>query len=491
MGPGVQAADAADSGSSGLNFGTPEVVEGVLMVTPASVLSKYMPTLELMDMVKFKVPMGIAVASPVLNLKPEGVTFEKPVRLLVPTHVGANAAWRSRSDGSWEQVPAQFREGYMELYLSHFCQVFSSRPASDFSIKAVAFLNPGSSQEAPQSKVAFLEADCPTCEQELHHQVAGLVRSGEEAVDLFGLGEINILHGEVAQIFHMDFGSRVQISQAFQVPFDTLTTHQLHVDMRVIEPDTGRTHFRHYTFEFPHGSTSSFPENVLLTQHVPILQNQTAVSLYPPLPPPPDMPVPPDRPNPPRISPDPPPVPPHQAPDPPPVAPHQAPDPPPVPPVAPDPEIPRPPAPPQPRRHLMLSGRFNTPERFEYIRRVQEALENRGVETFLVNVGGGQRFNFPTMEGLVNMRKMAAFCEWDYGAFTGAAYETFHELSYAWEEQIPIIPVKYCQTWPPMPPDRAGQIQNAYIFRRSLVYIDAVAKSIDEIADAITEAWSL
>ena len=139
----------------------------------------------------------------------------------------------------------------------------------------------------------------------------------------------------------------------------------------------------------------------------------------------------------------------------------------------------------------MLSGRFNTPERFEHIRRVQEALENRGVETFLVKVGGGQRFNFPTMEGLVNMRKMAAFCEWDYGAFTGATYETGHELSYAWEEQIPIIPVKYCQTWPPVPPDREGQIQNAYIFRRSLVYIDAVAKSIDEIADAITEAWSL
>ena len=478
MGPGVQVADAADSGSSGLNFGTPEVVEGVLMVTPASVLSKYTPTLELMDMVKFKLPKGIAVASPVLNLKPEGVTFEKPVRLLVPTHVGANAAWRSRSDGSWEQVPAQFREGYMELYLSHFCQVFSTRPAAKLFIQAVAFLNPGSPQEAPESKVAFLEADCPTCEQELHQQVTGLVRSvGEEAVDLFcPQREIHILqHGGIIKSFHFDSTGGVQMSEAFQVPSETLTTHQLELDMKVIDPSTGRSRCRPYTFEFPHGTSSSStaptPEVVLFTRLVPILQNQFA-PFSPPLP---------SGPRPagrrphryPRTTPDPPPV----APDPPPVAP--------------DPEIPHLPAPPQPRRHLMLSGRFNTPERFEHIRRVQEALENRGVETFLVKVGGGQRFNFPTMEGLVNMRKMAAFCEWDYGAFTGATYETGHELSYAWEEQIPIIPVKYCQTWPPVPPDREGQIQNAYIFRRSLVYIDAVAKSIDEIADAITEAWRL
>ncbi|CAK9083525.1 unnamed protein product [Durusdinium trenchii] len=441
-----------------LEFGVPEVFQKILMVTPSSVFLEHKPTIEIIDFGTLKLPEGMMPASHLLQLSPEGVNFQKPVRFLVPTHIGANAAWRSNSDGSWEQVPAQFRHGYMEVYLSHFCQLYSSRPErTDFVMKAVAFLNPSASSEAPEGRLAFLEADCPTCEQDLNQRMDGVVRCVvEEAVDLFSpQREIHILQdGEVIQSFHLNFESGVQISEGFEVPLDIHWTHQLYVEMEVVDPETGRSRRRMYTFDFPDRSMSM------------------------PDPPPQPLPVPPP---PPLI----------QNPVPPPLQ-GSPPDPPPNPPAEPPPvapEVPRPPPPPIHRRHLMLSGRFNTTERVEYIRLVQVALESYGIETFMVDVVASQQFSSATREGLVKMRMMAAFCEWDYGSQTDVGYETFQELEYAWENRIPIIPVKLCQDWPPRPPDEAGRIQNMYVFRKSLIYIDAVAMSIQKVAEEIAQAW--
>eukprot|EP00913_Durusdinium_trenchii_P035435 g33161.t1 len=43
-------------------------------------------------------------------------------------------------------------------------------------------------------------------------------------------------------------------------------------------------------------------------------------------------------------------------------------------------------------RHLMLSGRFNTPERLEYIKDVKDELASRGIETFMVEEPAGGSF---------------------------------------------------------------------------------------------------
>lgn len=137
----------------------------------------------------------------------------------------------------------------------------------------------------------------------------------------------------------------------------------------------------------------------------------------------------------------------------------------------------------------MLSGRFNTPERLEYIKDVKDELASRGIETFMVEEPAGGRFGQATMEGVVKMKVMVAFCVDDYGAKTGAMYETYWELLYAWENQVPIIPVKlYEGDWPPMPPDEAGRIQNKYVFSKSLIYIDGHEKTRQEVAEQIAKA---
>ncbi|CAK9069339.1 unnamed protein product [Durusdinium trenchii] len=412
----------------------------ILMIVPKSVSLHHKPTVEIIDVGKTILPKGVVPASPFIQLKPEGVTFPKPVRLLVPVCYGANAAWRSTPDGSWEEVPAQFRGGYMEVYLTHFCQLCASKVVSALSIKAVAFLKPGS---PPEATLAFLEVNCQQCEDQLAQLVPGLVRClSEEAVDLFSPErDLHILQqGQVIETLRLDGNSGVQISSWIPSSAD-----RMDIEMEVVDTKTCRR--RIYTFEFPAEATPDPPP--------------------PPPPPLPPLPVPP-------------PVPIIQNPVPPPVT--QV-----LPPPSPPPSPPRYPEP--PRRHLMLSGRFNTPERLEYIKDVKDELASRGIETFMVEEPAGGRFGQATMEGVVKMKVMVAFCVDDYGAKTGAMYETYWELLYAWENQVPIIPVKlYEGDWPPMPPDEAGRIQNKYVFSKSLIYIDGHEKTRQEVAEQIAKA---
>lgn len=137
----------------------------------------------------------------------------------------------------------------------------------------------------------------------------------------------------------------------------------------------------------------------------------------------------------------------------------------------------------------MLSGRFNTPERIQYIKDVKDELKSRGIDAFMVQETFGGMFADATIEGVVKMKMMVAFCVDDYGAMTGAGYETFHELRHAWEKRVRIIPVKLCRTWPPRPPDEAGRMQNEFIFSNSLIYIDGNAKTIQQVAEHIAQEW--
>ena len=140
-------------------------------------------------------------------------------------------------------------------------------------------------------------------------------------------------------------------------------------------------------------------------------------------------------------------------------------------------------------RHLLISARFNKPERMTFLKSVKKALEKRYVPVYMVDVSPGQSFGMPTMAGLYHAKMMAAACTEDYGQVTGARYETFHELRYAWEKTLKIIPLRLCDQYPPKPPDEEGQIQNDFVFSQSLLYIDARGLSVDEVANKLAPVW--
>ncbi|CAE7208277.1 SYT4 [Symbiodinium sp. CCMP2456] len=134
--------------------------------------------------------------------------------------------------------------------------------------------------------------------------------------------------------------------------------------------------------------------------------------------------------------------------------------------------------PPGQRSHLLISGRFNSEEKIEYMKRVKELLDDQGVPTFMVEAqGAGDTFGDKTVLGLYQAKALVAFCTADYGAKTGAQYETYVELQYAHQEKLPIIPVQICDTFPPKPDDLEGQAQNHFVFRSDIIRIMDVGMS--------------
>lgn len=132
-------------------------------------------------------------------------------------------------------------------------------------------------------------------------------------------------------------------------------------------------------------------------------------------------------------------------------------------------------------------------ERIEYMQEVEDELSNKyKINTFMVKAAPGQSFAKQTLEGLQSMVVMVAFCSSQYGEKTGVGYETFEELKYAHENQIPIIPVRLCHVYPPQPQKEAkgkecpccytprperddwGCGQNDLVLNKSLVYIDGM-----------------
>lgn len=115
-------------------------------------------------------------------------------------------------------------------------------------------------------------------------------------------------------------------------------------------------------------------------------------------------------------------------------------------------------------------------------------------KTFMVDAKPGQSFAKQTLEGLVGARVLVAFCTADYGEKTGVGYETFVELRYAYENHLPIIPLKLCTVWPPQPPDLEGKAQNRIVFTQGLVYIEDIYMKApkmvaEKIEFSLNEKW--
>ena len=125
------------------------------------------------------------------------------------------------------------------------------------------------------------------------------------------------------------------------------------------------------------------------------------------------------------------------------------------------------------------------------MKQVKAQLLAREVPTFMVEAQPGQSFADLTRFGLGRAKGMVSFCTCDYGAETGARYETFHELEFAHDNSLRLFPIKLCEEWPPEPKDsERGTWQNKLVFKRGLVYIEDLqmqnaAGVADQIADAV------
>ncbi|CAE7021716.1 unnamed protein product [Symbiodinium natans] len=144
------------------------------------------------------------------------------------------------------------------------------------------------------------------------------------------------------------------------------------------------------------------------------------------------------------------------------------------------------------RRHLLISGRFNSQEKLSYMRSVKRVLDSEGVPVCMVQTRGpGDSFGNLTELGLYRALGLIAFCTDDYGAVTGAQYETFVELRYAHQNKLPIIPVQLCDTFPPEPPDEEGRAQNHLVLRRDIDRITDIGMGEPErVARKILRAWN-
>ena len=130
-----------------------------------------------------------------------------------------------------------------------------------------------------------------------------------------------------------------------------------------------------------------------------------------------------------------------------------------------------------------------------YMRTVKRRLEERRIPVYMVQAQVGQSFAELTRIGLAHAKGMVAFCTSDYGAYTGAGYETFHELEYAHDNKLQIFPIRLCKEWPPAPQDNPrgsrGTFQNRLVFKNGLVYVDDrqmnnAEGAADQIADSVT-----
>ena len=93
------------------------------------------------------------------------------------------------------------------------------------------------------------------------------------------------------------------------------------------------------------------------------------------------------------------------------------------------------------------------------------------------------------MAGFFHAKAMVAFCTESYGEKTGIGYESYEELKRAFQSHVAIVPLKLCNTYPPQPPDEAGQFQNAWVLNDTKVRIDDPGMCEHEkVARTIAEA---
>jgi len=122
-------------------------------------------------------------------------------------------------------------------------------------------------------------------------------------------------------------------------------------------------------------------------------------------------------------------------------------------------------------KHILISARFDGGEKEQVARSLHKQLTKIGVKSFMVETtGAGDTFGKQTVDGLTDMYAMIAVCFENYGEKTGSSYCSFYELEYALLHNIPVIPIKLCEEWPPAQCGKDGAKQNKFYFKPDLLY---------------------
>ena len=156
-----------------------------------------------------KLPANVCPLSPILELLPHEARFEEPVILIIPVCTGAQAAWRSSSEGGWTSLPnAEFYPGHAVVRLDHFCELFvgsnGSSPPPPKQILVRGFMD-GTTRKG---KCAVLHTNCRSCNRELEtssdcRMDPEVLRDFEECSPSFFAGSFS--HGDrltIAQARH-------------------------------------------------------------------------------------------------------------------------------------------------------------------------------------------------------------------------------------------------------------------------------------------------
>ncbi|CAE7206890.1 nphp3 [Symbiodinium sp. CCMP2592] len=476
-----------------------------------------------------KLPANVCPLSPILKLLPHETRFEEgPVLLIIRVCSGAEAVWRSSSDGGWESLPdAMFYPGHAVLWLDHFCELFVGTDGTCSPRPRGMLVRGFMDGTTRRGKCAVLHTNCPSCTQQLQptsdYRVdpevlrgfdecgppfcAGLYSHGDKLT----IAQAENDHQHITLSFHRLPLVTSRFFEARGTQFEVDIADSLHAfrlcdavptapanlpppaplpppppqaggygipppppsphgqedgtasSMHLILPEHCEVEV--YTAEEPHSFLST---GELQAGRLPIEQlmqraradsaedGSLLVQVLPPPPPPP----------------------------PPPAEEHQtdtSTDPPP------------PPAPPESsqRRNLMISGRFNDQHKINYMRQIKEALCEQFVPVDMVKADfASAEFGNQTALLLYRAKALLAFCTWDYGAKTGAQYETYKELEYAHQNKLAILPIQLCREFPPCPKDEEGRAQNVLVLKRDLVRIfDEDMSDPARVAQEICDAW--
>ena len=125
------------------------------------------------------------------------------------------------------------------------------------------------------------------------------------------------------------------------------------------------------------------------------------------------------------------------------------------------------------------------------MRAVKKQLEARNISVFVVEATVGQSFADVTRKGLYHAKGMVTFCTSEYGAYTGVGYETFYELEFAHDHQLPLFPIRLCDEWPPAPRNNNNEqhLSESIGVQKSLVFIDDRQMTRAQwVADQIAES---
>ncbi|CAE7303486.1 NLRC3 [Symbiodinium sp. CCMP2592] len=146
----------------------------------------------------------------------------------------------------------------------------------------------------------------------------------------------------------------------------------------------------------------------------------------------------------------------------------------------------------------MFSARFDGKEVEVKIRRVYKILKDHNFNVLMVEAVGGDDFGTKTMKFLNQTRMkrgvVISVCTWHYGEKTSSTFSSYHELRYAQDYGLDLLPLRMEEVYPPKPPcgtehefDKDGDaldlIQMA--MRPAIAYIDCRELSAMEIARAI------